>query len=184
MRGLRPILAGTALCVAALPWFSSTGPAAAASSAVPRGCTSADLSATLLLTPVGGSSSSLAGAVILSNTSPKACSLHGGIPKVGVVGPTGLALVVHQVPATIRSAKAVKLPTSGSTSARPDAGVSITWSNWLCPKDSFALTVRFAGWSAPITVPWGSTTGYAGAPCAGEDAALYVSPVARTTAPA
>jgi hypothetical protein len=100
-----------------------------------------------------------------------------------VVGPTGQALTATQVPITVRHAQPVTLPRSGATPLRPDAGISITWSNWLCAKDSFALTVRFPGWSAPVTVPWGSTTGYAGAACDGQDAALYVGPVARVAAP-
>jgi hypothetical protein len=171
---------------AAVAWISTAGPIAPASGApAPHGvahCTPADLSATLLLTPVGGSSSSLAGAVIFSNTSPKACSLHGGIPKVGVVGPTGLSLPAPQVPVAARHSQAVKLPPVGTSAPRPDGGISITWSNWMCAKNSFALTVRFPGWSTPMTVPWGSTTGYAGAPCAGEDASLYVGPLARVAA--
>jgi hypothetical protein len=125
----------------------------------------------------------LAGAVILANTSTKACSLHGGIPKVGAVSPTGQALAAPQVPVATRHVQPVKLPRSGSTALRPDAGMSITWSNWLCAKNSFALTVRFPGWTQAITVPWGSTTGYVGPPCTGEDAALYVGPVARATRP-
>jgi hypothetical protein len=183
----RMAIAGCAMVVIAATWASAHPAAPASGATAPRAvaaCTPADLSATLLLTPVGGSSSSLAGAVIFSDTSPKACSLHGGIPKVGVVSPTGQALAAPQVPVVTRHLPPVKLPRSGATALRPDAGISITWSNWLCAKDSFALTVRFPGWKAAMTVPWGSTTGYAGAACAGEDAALYVSPVARVTAPA
>jgi hypothetical protein len=177
--GAAIVTAGAGL-VAVLP---TNTPASAAPARV-AACTPADLSATLILNPVGGSSSSLAGAVIFANTSAKPCGLHAGIPKVKVVGPTGAAIAAPEVPAITHHARPVTLPASGSTSGLPDAGISITWSSWSCPTGSFALDVRFPGWSSPLAVPYGSTTGYAGTPCDGGDAALFVSPVARAQAPA
>jgi hypothetical protein len=169
--------------------FTSTLPGSAASASNPSGahvggCTPSDLSATLLLTPVGGSSSSIAGAVIFANVSNTPCSLHGGIPKVHVVGPSAQSISAPQVPTPARHSRPVTLPAAGSKVGRPDAGSSITWSNWSCAKGSFALSVQFSGVSSPIIVPWGTMTGYSGAPCAGGDAALYVSPLIRAKAPA
>jgi hypothetical protein len=163
---------------------SSTAWASTAAGAHVAVCTPSDLSATLLLTPVGGSSSSIAGAVIFANVSNKPCSLHGGIPKVHVVGPSAKAISAPQVPIPTRHSRPVTLPAAGSKVGRPDAGSSITWSNWSCAKGSFALSVQFSGMSSPITVPWGTMTGYSGTPCDGGDAALYVSPLIRAKAPA
>jgi len=145
-------------------------------------CRPADLSAVLSLTPVGSASSSLAGAVVLADTSTAPCSLQG-VPDVSVVGPTGQAIAAVQAPNFYRKVPAVTLRAAAASAHLPDAGSSITWSNWTCSKGSFALTVRFPGWKGSITVPWGTTTGYAGAPCTGNDASLYVGPVVRVAAP-
>jgi hypothetical protein len=176
-------LASATVVAAGFTWVASTLPVSAAGAHV-AGCTPSDLTATLLLTPVGGSSSSIAGAVIFANVSDTPCYLHGGIPKVHVVGPSGEAISAPQVPIQTRHSRPVTLPAASSTVGRPDAGSSITWSNWSCAKGSFALSVQFSGVSGPITVPWGTTTGYSGTPCDGGDAALYVSPLKRATAPA
>jgi hypothetical protein len=176
-------LASATVVAAGFTGVASTLPASAAGAHV-AGCTPSDLTATLLLTPVGGSSSSIAGAVIFANVSATPCSLHGGIPKVHVVGPSGEAISAPQVPIQNRHSRPVTLPAASSTVGRPDAGSSITWSNWSCAKGSFALSVQFSGVSGPITVPWGTTTGYSGTPCDGGDAALYVSPLKRAQAPA
>jgi hypothetical protein len=179
-------LAGATVVAAGLMSVTSTLPvsASAAAGGHVTGCSPSDLSATLFLTPVGGSSSSIAGAVIFANVSNTPCSLHGGIPKVHVVGPSAQPVSAPQVPTAARHSRPVILPAAGAKVGRPDAGSSITWSNWSCPKDSFALSVQFPGMSKPITVPWGTTTGYSGAPCTGGDAALYVSPLIRAKAPA
>jgi hypothetical protein len=145
-------------------------------------CRPSDLSATIVITPVGGSSSSLAGAIVFANSSSTACALRG-VPKVAVVNPGGQAIDVSQVPDFVRHKPRVVVPASPSSARLADAGTSITWSNWSCAKGSFALVVKFAGWSDSLTVPWGSTTGYAGAPCVGEQAALYVGPITRIAAP-
>lgn len=144
-------------------------------------CHPVALSASLTLTPVGGSSSSLAGAVVLADMSRTSCSLRG-VPKVRVVGPSGQPIPVFEAPVAARHARPVTLAGTSSTAPRRDAGSSITWSAWSCAKGSFALTVQFPGWKRPITVPWGTTAGYAGAPCNGEEATIYVGPVARATA--
>jgi hypothetical protein len=135
-----------------------------------------------VITPVGGSSSSLAGAIVFANRSSTACALRG-VPKVTAVDPAGKTIDVRQVPDFVRHKPQVILPASPSSARLADAGTSVTWSNWSCAKNSFALVVKFAGWSAPLTVPWGSTTGYAGAACVGGSAALYIGPVTRVAAP-
>lgn len=145
-------------------------------------CSPSDLTATLVLTPVGSASSALAGAVAFANHSSSACTLRG-IPNVTVVNPAGAAIDVTQVPDFIRHTPQVTVPASPSSAPLPDAGTSITWSVWTCAKNSFALVVKFTGWSGSITVPWGSTTGFTGKPCAGGQASLYVGPVARVAAP-
>jgi Protein of unknown function (DUF4232) len=145
-------------------------------------CRSSDLTATVVLAPVGKSPSSLAGAVVFANSSGRACALHG-VPKVTVVNPGGQAIDVSQVPDFVRRSPEVIVPASPSSARLPDAGTSITWSDWTCAKNSFALVVKFAGWNGSLTAPWGVTTGYVGAPCAGGQASLYVGPVARIAAP-
>jgi hypothetical protein len=140
-------------------------------------CTPAHVSATLFLTPVGGDSSSLAGAVVYTDTSGAPCTLSG-IPTVHAVNPNGQALSASQAPAAPHQAKAVTLHPAGE-GKEPDAATSITWSNWGCPRNSFALQVRFRGWHGSLTVPWGATTGYTGPACDGQQATLYVSPAVR-----
>jgi hypothetical protein len=150
-----------------------------------RPCSPADLSATLVLLRLGESPTSLVGAVVFSDTSSRSCTL-AGTPKVRVAGPTGEALAVAQAPATRGRARPVPLAGAGSAAgaaALPDAGASITWSEWNCAKNSFALVVRFTGWSRSMTVPWGLTTGYAGTPCSAGQETIYVGPVARVAAP-
>ena len=145
-------------------------------------CSPSDLTATLVLTPVGSASSALAGAVAFANHSSSACTLRG-VPKVTVVSPAGEAIDVAQVPDFVRHTPRVTVPASPSSARLPDAGTSITWSVWTCAKNSFALVVKFSGWSGSITIPWGSTAGYAGAACVGGQASLYVGPVVRIAAP-
>jgi Protein of unknown function (DUF4232) len=149
-----------------------------------RPCSPADLSATLVLLRVGEAPTSLVGAVIFSDTSSRPCTL-AGTPKVRVAGPTGETLAVFQAPATRGRARPVPLAGADSAAggALPDAGASITWSDWNCVKNSFALVVRFTGWRRSMTVPWGVTTGYAGTPCSAGQATVYVGPVARVAAP-
>jgi len=183
---------GTTLTIAALVGcVSSLGTANGASARLAgksvhaahvAACRPAALSATIVITPVGSASSSLAGAVVFANTSSSACTLRG-VPKVTVASPGGQAIDVTQVPDFVRHRPQVTVPASPSSAPLPDAGTSITWSNWGCAKGSFALVVKFAGWSGSLTVPWGSTTGYAGAACVGGQAALYVGPVIRVAAP-
>ena len=100
------------------------------------------------------------------------------------MNPSGQAIGVSQAPDFLRHTAAVTVPASPSSARRPDAGTSITWSVWTCAKNSFASVVKFAGWSGSITVPYGSTAGYAGTPCAGGQASLYMGPVVRIAAPA
>jgi hypothetical protein len=145
-------------------------------------CSPSDLTAMLVLTPVGSDSSALAGAVAFANHSSSACTLRG-VPVVTVVNPGGQAIDASQVPDFDRHTKQVTVPASPSSARLPDAGTSITWSVWTCAKNSFALVVKFAGWSGSLTVPYGTTAGYAGTPCAGGQASLYVGPVIRIAAP-
>lgn len=149
-----------------------------------RPCSPAELSATLVLLRLGEAPTSLVGALVFSDTSSRPCTL-AGTPKVRVAGPTGEALAVLQAPATRGRARPVPLASAGSVAgaALPDAGASITWSDWNCAKNSFALVVRFTGWSRSMTVPWGVTTGYAGTPCSAGQETIYVGPVARIAAP-
>ena len=143
-------------------------------------CTPADLTATLVLSQVGSSSTSLAGAVIFSSKSSVSCTLKG-VPRVRVIGSGGQAVPVSQAPMFLRRAATVTLSPPRSSLARPDAGVSITWSDWGCATGSFALEVQFSGWSGPITAPYGSAV--TGTTC-DTPATLYVGPVARAATPA
>ena len=170
------ILVGTSSPASAHPAAKSTHAAPAAR------CSPSDLTATLVLTPVGSASSVLAGAVAFANHTNSACTLRG-VPSVAVVNPGGQGIGVSQVPNFLRRSKRVTVPASPSTARLPDAGTSITWSVWTCAKNSFALVVKFAGWSGSLTVPYGSTAGYDGTPCAGGQASLYVGPVVRVAAP-
>jgi hypothetical protein len=145
-------------------------------------CSPSDLTATAELTPVGKSPSALAGAIVFANHSHSACTL-GGVPKVTAVNPAGQVIDVFQVPNLIRHSRAVMLPASPTSARLPDTGVSITWSDWNCAKNSFALVVKFAGWKEALTAPWGVTAGYAGASCVSGQASLYIGPVARIAAP-
>lgn len=145
-------------------------------------CSPSDLTATAVLTPVGNASSALAGAIAFANHSSSACTLRG-VPNVTVVHPGGQAIGVSQAPDFVRHTPRVTVPASPSSARLPDAGTSITWSVWTCAKNSFALVVKFSGWSGSITIPWGSTAGYAGAACVGGQASLYVGPVVRIAAP-
>jgi hypothetical protein len=145
-------------------------------------CSPSDLTATVVLTPVGNDSSSLAGAVVFANHSPRACTLKG-VPKVTVINPVGQVIDVSRVPAFVRHNPQVTVPASPTSVRLPDAGASITWSDWSCAKNSFSLVVKFASWNDSLTAPWGDTAGYAGAPCVSGQAALYVGPVARIAAP-
>jgi hypothetical protein len=179
--------AGASVAVVALVAMANPGAAIlakkSAHSSHVASCTPADLSATLSLTPVGGSSSSLAGAIVFADATSRSCSLRG-VPKVRVAGPSGLAIPVSQAPNFARHLRAVTLAPSPSSGSQPDAGVSITWSDWTCAKGSFALDVQYPGWSGPMTLPWGTTTGYAGSPCAVAQATLYVGPTAKAASPA
>jgi hypothetical protein len=166
---------------AASPALATQGKSARRPTPV-RPCNPSDLTATLALTGLGNAPSTLAGAVLFSNSSTGACSLRG-VPRVGVVSPSGQAITVAQAPMRLRLVTPVTLSTSSSSAAAGPAGSSITWSGWGCPIGSFALDVRFQGWDRSITVPYGTTTGYAGKPCTSGDATIYVGPVARAASP-
>lgn len=147
-------------------------------------CQPSQLSVTLALTGLGDAPSSLAGAVLFSKPTSGLCSLKG-IPEVSVVGANGQAIAVAQVPMKLRRVVRVTLSSSPTvTGALLHVGSSITWSGWGCPINSFALVVRFPGWRGSITVPYGTTSGYAGNPCTGGGASLYVGPVAQAASPA
>jgi hypothetical protein len=180
------VLSATLLTlVAAAPHRAAALATRASRTASGGPCRPAELSATLVLLRLGEAPTSLVGAVDFSDTSSRPCTL-AGTPKVRVTGPTGAALAVSQAPAIRGRARPVPLASAGSAAAAaalPDAGASITWSDWNCLKNSFALVVRFPGWSRSITVPWGVTTGYTGTPCTGGQETIYVGPVARVDAP-
>jgi hypothetical protein len=185
VRSLALTIVASAGCILLVSTASpSSAQLASKSSHSPRlaSCSPSDLTATLVLTSVGSASSALAGAVAFANHSGSACTLRG-VPKVTVVNPAGGAIDVTQVPDFVRRTKQVTVPAGPSSARLPDAGTSITWSVWTCPKNSFALVVKFAGWKGSITVSDGSTTGYTGTPCAGGQASLYVGPVVRIAAP-
>jgi hypothetical protein len=150
---------------------------------VSKPCTPSELSATLALTGLGSAPSTLAGAVLFRNASSGACSLKG-VPTVGVISASGQVIPVTQAPMHLRHIKPVALSSSPSSASAAPAGASITFSGWGCPTGSFALVVRFSGWTQSITVPYGSTSGYAGTPCTGVDTTIYIGPVARADTPA
>jgi len=184
----RFILVGSAACTVTSLLVGAASPSFAAQRAhanpvAARPCRPSDLSATVALTGLGNAPSTLAGAVLFRNTSSGACSLTG-VPAVGVVSASGQAIAVTQAPMHLHRITPVTLPSSPSSAAAGSEGSSITWSGWLCPTGSFALVVRFSGWTQSLTVPYGTTSGYAGKPCAGAEATIYVGPVARAAAPA
>jgi hypothetical protein len=140
-----------------------------------RQCSPSTLSASLQLTKVGTLSTSLAGALVFGNRSVTACTL-AGVPAVSVVSVGGAVVPVHELASTPHVVvPAVLSPGRGS----PAVGVSVTWSEWVCSSGSFFLAVRFPGWPAPLTVPYGTTAHYTGSPCTSTpDQTLYVGPVA------
>jgi hypothetical protein len=166
----------------ASPTFATQGTNARRPTQV-RPCVPSDLSGTLSLIGLGDAPSTLAGAVLFSNASGRACSLRG-VPKVGVISSGGQAIPVTQAPMTLHRVTPVTLSSSSSAAGAGEAGSSITWSGWGCPTGSFALVVRFPGWTRSITVPYGTTSGYTGEPCAGSGETIYVGPVARAAPPA
>jgi hypothetical protein len=167
----------TLLIGAASPTFAAQTKNASRPATV-TSCRPSDLSATLALTGLGNSPSTLAGAVLFSKTSHGACSLKG-VPAVSVVSASGQAISVAQAPMTLHHIKSVTLSSSPSSAVAGTVGSSITWSGWGCPTGSFAIVVRFSGWTQPLTVPYGATSGYAGRPCTGAGAVIYVGPVGR-----
>lgn len=165
----------------ASPTFAAQGKNAGRPTQV-RPCNPSDLSGTLALTGLGDSPSTLAGAVLFSKASSGTCSLKG-VPKVSVVSASGQTITVAQAPMTLHRVAPVTLSSPSSAGVGP-VGSSITWSGWGCPIGSFALVVRFAGWTRSLTVPYGTTNGYAGKPCTGSGETIYVGPVARAATPA
>jgi hypothetical protein len=149
----------------------------------PTPCTPSELSATLALTGLGSSPSTLAGAVLFRNASSEACSLKGA-PRVGVISASGQVIPVTQAPMTLHHIKSVTLSSSSTSASAAPTGSSITFSGWGCPTGSFALVIRFPGWTQSITAPYGTTSGYAGTVCTGLDNTIYVGPVAGADTPA
>jgi hypothetical protein len=95
-------------------------------------------------------------------------------------------------PSTLAGAVLFRNASSGACSLKgaPRVGVIsasgqvITFSGWGCPTGSFALVIRFPGWTQSITAPYGTTSGYAGTVCTGLDNTIYVGPVAGADTPA
>jgi Protein of unknown function (DUF4232) len=136
-------------------------------------CTPSQISTSLQLYTLGKSPTSPAGAVLFHNTSGTACSLRG-VPTVGVLNQAGQRIAVYQRSSTSRRPVAAVLqPSSGGKAA----GSSLTWSAWSCSAGSYALTVRFPGWSTSVPATWGSIPPPDG-PCAVTGATIYVGPVA------
>ena len=183
----RAVLGGvTALACALLPGTVAplASPAAAKGtpdSGVPR-CQPSALSATLAVTGVGSASTSLAGAVSFRNTSSKTCALRG-VPQVEMVATGGRTLDLFEEAVGGSGAGAVALA-PGRGGGKPTlAASSLTWSDLTCGVGSFSLLVRFTGWATPLRVPYGSTVGFTGTPCAPSGRqTVYVGPVAAAGA--
>jgi hypothetical protein len=140
-------------------------------------CTPASVSATVQFTKTGGSTTAPAGAVVFTNTSTSSCTLHG-VPTVQLVGADGQVIPTFQAPSSpAKAGTAVLLPDVGLHGSA--AASSVTWSSLTCLAGSYALAVRFPGWST--SVPAGSTAGYSGPACTTPDQTVYVSPVQRIT---
>lgn len=137
-------------------------------------CRPSAVAATLDLGSTGGSSTSPAGAMLFRDVSTGVCTLEGA-PTVAAVAAGGSAIDLYELESVPRHEVPVVLTPGGSGTM---AAASITWSYWTCAAGSYALSVRFGGWSAGIRVPSATATGSTGAPCTGTGQTVYVGAVA------
>lgn len=144
-------------------------------------CTPSDLAGSLYVTTVGSLSTALAGAAVLHNTSSTPCTLEG-VPKVSTLNQEGQSIFLYQAPMVARHVHPVTLLPAHGSGKLPDAGISITWSDWNCAQGTFDLNIRFPGWQQSLSIPDGTPASPPGT-CSSTHQTIFVGPVAPVAAP-
>ncbi len=179
----RPVLGGVVVvaCLATVagPVVPPAGAAGKGASGVPR-CGPGALTASLEVTGEGSASTSLAGSIVFQDTSTRKCTLQG-VPRVVMVTAGGQVVQLFEEAVGARAAAPVRLVPGSAGNGGTLAASSVTWSDLTCRVGSFAVSVRFAGWSTSLRAPDRSGAGSATPPCTlSKDQTVYVGPVAVT----